>query len=232
MIGTPTFWSRLLALAGGSHPYILVRMDAQCVVHSVERGGARAEEMVRVAQSVALRLLALPPMFIRVIHILRHLNIPADTASRHAPASESQIVDSLFYELSRWSFPSTGDVMDLFASPGNSRHLRWYGLHPWSSAIGVDGLSAPASSHAYAFPPFSIAHLAVTQLLPRWTNSRFHLLLVVPEHLSTLVALTSSSAIIRRLSGECICAPPFTSVSEPSERLIAILLRGQALTGS
>ena len=152
-------------------------LDALVTVCSVNRGSAKASDLVDVLSDVARAILALPPVVLRLRWIPRALNTEADTRSRLVGPADSRLTDEAYAALCLWA--GFAPVIDLFATATNARTSRFYSLLATASAEGLDGLSAPLADRAYAYPPFGIAHLVLRQL-QRHGDAGLRFLAVLP----------------------------------------------------
>ena len=198
---------------------LAVGLDAQVVVSSSTKGTARAPQLVAEFASLALLLLSLPPIALRTYWLPRSGNTEADARSRLISAADSRLADSVYQYLLHWW--GAEPLLDLFASAGNTRAPVFYAAHPSSAAAGVDGLSAPVTPLAYAFPPFALANLTAAMLI-RYRAAGVPVLAVLPADACLRMLGSWPDADRLPLPSLCISPPPYTSVCPSPRPLMAI----------
>ena len=166
-------------VVSGDHLHL--RLDAKVVVGAMERGSARAPELVREMQAMALAVLALPPIRVTIEWIPREENAKADAQSRDISLADCRLTEAAWnYLITMAGFEPQ---VDLFATASNARCTRFYSRAPDSAAEGIDGMTAPELGRAYAYPPFGLAR-AFAPSLARYRDLSLPIVAVLPRDIA------------------------------------------------
>lgn len=138
--------------------------DSQSGVATL-RGGARGSEMVAFGRRAlewvrSTGVGRFDPQWVR-----RDLLTEEDLLSRIAAGdlSQSAIVPGILGAVTRCAF-GCSPALDLFATAANARAPAWVSAVPEEGAVTVDGLAATVVPCTWAFPPFSLAPLALSKV--------------------------------------------------------------------
>ena len=154
-----------------------IRLDAQVVTQAMQRGSAKAEDLVAVFAACASALLRLPSIVLRLTWIPRAENAEADGRSRDVSLADARLTDSIYDRLTAWA--GFRPAVDLFATATNTRAARFYSRYPSTGSEGHDGLRALPQPDVYGYPPFALAPSFIS-LVERLWEGRFRFLVVLP----------------------------------------------------
>ncbi len=159
------------------------------------------------------------------VQLVKSEDMPADKLSRRPrDRGDYELNRPLFWHMWRqfrlW-LPPSGDMIDMFASPGNKKFHKFFSRDPHWGAVGVDALQSPLNHlrYCYANPPWTVIRTWLSRLLdhptltcwtvvPYWASSDWFPLLrklLVPR--APILVVQPFRGMFQSCMGECMPAP-------------------------